>query len=60
VLDQAAALEHGHLREIVSHVHAHEVATKGPTVTLLAPTPGDQFGVDFFGAALGAAVASAI
>jgi len=53
VLDQAATFEHRHLSQVVAHVHAHEIAAEWSTVALFAAPAGDEFGVDFFGGALG-------
>jgi hypothetical protein len=50
VLREAATFKEGHLREVVSNVHAHEVATKGTSITLLAFSAGDEIclGVHMF------------
>ena len=45
MFDQAATFEHRNLSEIAAHLHAHEVATNGFTVALLAASTFDQFGV---------------
>ena len=42
VLDQVAALEHGHLRHVVAHLHAHQVATGRAAVALATATLLDE------------------
>ena len=46
VLDQGAALEHGHLRERRAHLHAHEVAADRAAVALAALAAVENVGVE--------------
>jgi hypothetical protein len=45
MLDKAATFEHCNLCEIATHLHAHQVATNGFTVALLAASALDQLGI---------------
>jgi len=60
MLDEAAALEHRNLRQVVSNMDAHEVAAERPAVPFLASAPCDQFRVDLFGSALRSTLATTV
>ena len=47
MLNQAATLEQGDLREIVAYVHAHEIAPQRASVALFATTTGNQTSFGF-------------
>ena len=46
VLDQVAALEHGHLGQRGTHLHRHQVAADRAAVALAAAAPLDRVGVE--------------
>jgi hypothetical protein len=60
VLDEAASFKDGDLRQVISHMHAHEVPAQRTTIALLAPSPRDEFGVDFLWASIIAVVSTAL
>ena len=48
MLNELSTFEHSHLCKAIAHLHTHEVATNGSTITLATATTLHNVGIEHF------------